>query len=137
MVGFVQESNLEIQMWGKVFAGFCLGIFLSIFLYIVLQALFKIWVFFGINEKISFLYSAIKSVIKKYFPYLFDLICFCGGSYYFVEGFFGFWIGGIGGCARRSGCGAGWSHDEQFSMAIGVVLIVLGFLIRSWRKNSQ
>ena len=73
-----------------------------------------------------------KKLVKKYFPYIADLICFCGGSYCIASCFFGVSMRG-----NRGAWSVGWSLGEQFSMAIGVVLIVLGFLIRSWRKNSQ
>jgi len=84
----------------------------------------------------NILYTIILSLKHNYI----DLICFCGGSYCFVKGLFGFRVGSINIRGRRydpDAWSAGWHVDDEFNMAIGVTLIVLGFLVRSWRKKSN
>jgi len=78
--------------------------------------------------------------MKKLIPKIIDLICFIGGSILLIYNLLDFKSSG----GDFFGLGNGgndstyyYSKSNQILAAIGFGLIVLGFLIRSWRKENR
>ena len=70
--------------------------------------------------------------MKKIFPKIIDVVCFVGGSALFIGTLFNAKSYG------RNGNGNYYYSDSQlFLLVVGIVLIVLGFLIRNWRKEKD
>lgn len=62
---------------------------------------------------------------------IFDIICFVGGGFLFVMTLFNY--------STYSRDGSGTPHYSEIQiilLALGIGLIILGFLIRSWRKGK-
>ena len=60
-----------------------------------------------------------------------DVVCFIGGTIIFSHTLFSF------NNSSREGGSYYYTDLQETLLAIGISLIVLGFLIRSWRKNNS
>jgi len=67
-------------------------------------------------------------MIRIIFSKLIDIICFVGGTFLFVYNLFGFHTG------WRDYPHYYYKDNQEYMLAIGMSLIILGFLIRSWKK---
>ena len=78
--------------------------------------------------------------MKKLIPKIVDIICFVGGSMLIVYNLLDFNNSGgaaflFGSDSSSDSCCYYYSDSAQILAAFGLALIVLGFLIRSWRKD--
>jgi hypothetical protein len=67
---------------------------------------------------------------------IYDILFFIGGAFLFIISLTG---GYTGGAVRRDGIssGAGFEPWSVIGMAIGVSMIVLGFLRLSWNRKGK
>lgn len=65
---------------------------------------------------------------RNIFSKIIDIICFVGGTFLFVYNLFGFHTG------RGDYAYYYYNDNQEYMLAIGMALIILGFLIRSWKK---
>ncbi len=67
-----------------------------------------------------------------------DIICFVGGSAIFTKSLFNFESISVYDSRIRSESARYYTYlpEDQYLLTIGVCLIILGFLIRSWRKGK-
>ena len=73
--------------------------------------------------------------MKKIFFIITDIVCFVGGSSVFIKTLFEFNINRF----RDNNTFAGsyyYTAEQTYFLALGIGLIVLGFLIRNWRKGK-
>jgi hypothetical protein len=75
--------------------------------------------------------------MKKLIPKIIDLICFVGGSFLLFFNLVDLKYHRFGIMSSDSGGYYYYSQDNQISIAVGLGLIVVGFLIRSWRKDKE
>ncbi len=69
-------------------------------------------------------------MIKNFISKFIDVFCIVGGTYIFVFNLFGFHL------VSRDYTEYYFTATQQYQLAIGVSLIVLGILIRYWRKEK-
>jgi hypothetical protein len=69
--------------------------------------------------------------MKNIFFKIIDLICFVVGSFFFVGVLFSF----SNFDTHNGRAGINWSTEQIITLASSAAIIVLGLLIRSWRKE--
>ena len=79
--------------------------------------------------------------MKKIFPKIIDVICFVGGSSIFTGALFDFKntsVVNINDLNSYSHIGSAYYYSDEtlYYLALGISLIVLGFLNRSWEKEK-
>lgn len=98
------------------------------------------------NSLFIFMYLIITFVEKKNERIVYklvDIVCFIGGSVIFIKILFSYYpsdaVGkyiDYSGIERRyKTTGITYSEEQTYLLALGFGLVILGFLIRSWRKN--
>ena len=71
--------------------------------------------------------------MKKIISKIIDIVCFVVGTFFFVGVLFSFSHFDV-----HSGReGINWSTEQIVILASSAALIVLGFLIRTWRKEKK
>jgi len=75
--------------------------------------------------------------MKKLIPKIVDLICFVGGSILMIYNLLDFKSGNTFYSRGGNTNAYYYSDDTQFLAAVGLGLIVSGFLIRSWGKENR